>query len=696
MVSRTLTALIAAVVTAWNDCAFPEVGYFAMDELPGISYTYALAAMNGNMYSGGYTKGHFAMIGVTDSGDVAPVPGAAIFGQATSNVQNLYISETDSSGSMLKSWWFKGSAIQVGQIGHGKQTNSIDAHSGLHKMMDNAHLAVKGGFRQLLQLPDGTSLSSASRLNTNWQVPFVMKLDVSKDAGVGPGTTGWHKLMDDGYPGGAEVYSVDGDASGNMIVSFKGCASFDATATGYDRYGRTVQGAATGCTSYLAKLAASDGAEVWKHAVPTSWLSSCRVITDGSTYCGWSMSASSGTLDFGNGVTVVSEDSKAGIVKFDANGDALWAKATASHAFGDLAVSADGSLLVIVGSAGGYGSAGWASRISTLATREGDVLWSDQGGVGTHGFRGVEVTDDNTEVFVFGQVNGETTMVDTNGESTMLRSRGSYEAYIAAYDAADGSGKYAMDGGGTGMEYFFAFAKDPSTNELYVGGTSRSEYITWGAISRKNVMYNGQPGENNPDTSSAVGSSKAFVVQIKTADVSTASCLNQCNAPLQALDVKAGYCYIDRYCYADGAAAPYSGYGCYACNAATPLEWSGPDTTNHCFIDDKCVQVGAFAQVQSGRSTVDDPCQMCDNSKNTTGYSAVAGCLLPTSSFQAGCYEEDGTLSIAPPSLPPPAPTPRFQKVKTTLTTAVVAGVAYVQGLKAGVAPPMPPFSHPA
>ena len=45
----------------------------------------------------------------------------------------------------------------------------------------------------------------------------------------------------------------------------------------------------------------------------------------------------------------------------------------------------------------------------------------------------------------------------------------------------------------------------------------RSEYITWGPVSRKNVMYNGQPGENNPDTSSPVGSSKAFVVQIKTA-----------------------------------------------------------------------------------------------------------------------------------------------------------------------------------
>merc|ERR1712087_267483 len=134
------------------------------------------------------------------------------------------------------------------------------------------------------------------------------------------------------------------------------------------------------------------------------------------------------------------------------------------------------------------------------------------------------------------------------------------------------------------MEYFFAFAKDPDTNDVYVGGTSRSEYITWGPVSRKNAMYNGQPGENNPDTSSPVGSSKAFVVQIKTTSVVAASCLNKCDDayPLQASDVKPGHCYIDRYCYADGEYAPYAGDECRKCESATnAIEWSAPDTTAH-------------------------------------------------------------------------------------------------------------------
>merc|ERR1711865_1239872 len=40
-----------------------------MDEGVGISYSYALAAMNGNIYSGGYTKGNFALVGITNSAD---------------------------------------------------------------------------------------------------------------------------------------------------------------------------------------------------------------------------------------------------------------------------------------------------------------------------------------------------------------------------------------------------------------------------------------------------------------------------------------------------------------------------------------------------------------------------------------------------------------------------------------------------
>jgi len=641
--------LCLSAASAWNKCAFPQVDYCALDEGVGISYSYALAAMNGNMYSGGYTKGNFAFVGLTDGADVNPNPSASLWGDTTSNVQSLYVAEVSSSGSMTKAWLFKGSAIQIGQIGHGRQTNSIDAHTGMHAMLDNDHIAVKGGFRQLLELPDGTLWSSATRINTNDQVPFVMSIDVSSTQGIGSGTTGWAKLMDSGHAGGATVYSVDGDTTGNMIVTYEGCSGFDSAATSYDNYGRPVQGAMTGCAKYVTKLAAADGTEVWKHGIPTM-LSACRTITDGSFFCGWSMLASAGTLDFGNGITVVSEASKVGIVKYNANGIAQWAKATASTSFSDLAVSKTGTLLAVVGSPGGYGATAILSRIDTSSGNEGNVLWSDSGGVGSHGFRGVEVTDDDQEVFAFGQLTSDETLTDTNGRTTTLRSRGSYEVFVVAYDATDGSGKYAMDGGGTGMEYFFAMASDPVTHDIYVGGTTRSEYITWGDVTRKNVMYNGQPGLNNPDTSSPVGSSKAFVVKLKST-LTTPSCLTTCNSayPLQASDVKSGHCYIDRHCYADGTASPYSGSECTRCDAATdPLQWSPPDTSAACFINGACVASGAHAQVRAGRSYVDDPCLHCDPSISSSAYSPVAGCNLP-STFRAGCYMDNGSevMSLA-------------------------------------------------
>ena len=84
-----LTLLLAlATAHAWNDCAFPEVGYFAAEEGIGYSSGYAGAAMNGKMYMGGQTKGHFALLGIKDGGGiVTPEPAATLWGDVGSNVQ---------------------------------------------------------------------------------------------------------------------------------------------------------------------------------------------------------------------------------------------------------------------------------------------------------------------------------------------------------------------------------------------------------------------------------------------------------------------------------------------------------------------------------------------------------------------------------------------------------------------------------
>ena len=349
-------------------------------------------------------------------------------------------------------------------------------------MVDGAHLAVKGGFEQLLTLPDGTVWSSARMTNGDtrlpWgQVPFVMKLDVSKTAGVGAGTTGWAKMMDDGYPGGVDVTSMDGDAMGDMIVTYTGCATWDPDVDNGSRRGVPLPpGKGLDCTDHVQKLAAADGAVVWTKAIP-KMLRSCRTTTDGSFFCGWSMAASDGTLDFGDGVTVVSEDGKAGIIKFNSAGVAQWAKAAAATTFSNLEVSHDGTLLAYQGYSFSVRSSS-VTRIDTSAGYEGNVLWTDtDSGVGTHGFRDLAVTHDGSAVYAYGQITGGVgdVMTDATGSSMTLRSRGSYDVFVARFDATTGAGQWAIDGGGSGLDYFLGIAADPTTNDVFVAGSTRCD-----------------------------------------------------------------------------------------------------------------------------------------------------------------------------------------------------------------------------
>ena len=324
-------------------------------------------------------------------------------------------------------------------------------------------------------------MSNGDTRKPQGQVPFVIKLDVSKTKGVGANTSGWAKMMDDGYPGGLSMISVDGDASGDMIVSLTGCATWNATFQNPPgRYGPTAPGASADCTHNLQKLAAADGAALWTKAVPHT-LHSCRAITDGSFFCGWTMAASDGTLDFGNGVTVAGVDNTAGIIKYDGAGVAQWAKPTATTSFALLEVSHDGTLLAYYGSpprsSGMSGSQ--VSRIDTSAGNEGNVLWTDtDSGVGTHGFRDIAVTHDGREVLAYGQISGGQgdVMTDATGSSMTLRSRGVSDIFVACFDAANGAGKWALDGGGSDTEYFLGgIVADPSTNDIYVAGYTRCD-----------------------------------------------------------------------------------------------------------------------------------------------------------------------------------------------------------------------------
>ena len=54
--------------------------------------------------------------------------------------QHLQLSETDSTGKLLQTWFFEGTAQQFGSIAHGEQTNEVDSYDGIKAMLDDNHL----------------------------------------------------------------------------------------------------------------------------------------------------------------------------------------------------------------------------------------------------------------------------------------------------------------------------------------------------------------------------------------------------------------------------------------------------------------------------------------------------------------------------------------------------------------------------
>ena len=413
-------------------------------------------------------------------------------------------------------------------------------------------------------------------------------------------------------------------------------------------YGMSCSGGKVGTAHYLAKLAAADGSEVWKKTVPHA-LKMCTAINDGSIFCSYTMSSSDGALDFGDGITMPAVVSTmTGVVKFNSAGVTQWAKVTHAAAVpltGGLAVNELGTALVIIGKVTGS-PLDLLSRIDTSAGNEGNILWTDTGGGGgTHGFRGVQVSNDGTQVTTFGQINvgAPLTLTDSLGSATTVTSHGSYTIFVAAYDGATGTGKWAMDAGSEHTDYFFAFGIDYDTNDIFVGGAvyGTPREFKWGDVKRKNAQRQYKAGEKI----GSYGDTKGFTVQIKSTTTPPSCLTNTCSAAAgpQASDVKPDMCYIDRHCYNKGDFSPYPGQECKKCDPTTSagrMAWSAPDTTSMCFIGGKCVAEGTggpvpYSCMSRGRPSTcykPDPCNKCIPSVSGTAYSPVAekGCMVST------------------------------------------------------------------
>ena len=234
-----------------------------------------------------------------------------------------------------------------------------------------------------------------------------------------------------------------------------------------------------------------------------------------------------------------------------------------------------------------------------LAAADGAVEWI----IDVPYCRGIRASQDGESVMLMG---GPYSGWAELGGLT-LRSRGSTDTFVAKVDAADGTGIWAIDGGGGKMEYPWAFDVDAAGN-TYVGGLTSSPSLSFGARTITNLMHKDSGGD---------GKNQFFVAKLGSTE-SMPPCVSACTAsgPI----VEAGSCFIDSYCYDDMAPSPYRNSECMACRSGeSQTEWVGVSSV-HCVIDGRCHADGDYLQGSND-------CQKCSVAESDNSWTRVCSGL---------------------------------------------------------------------
>jgi hypothetical protein len=629
MKRSTRLALITMHLTGaagWATCEFPSIDWIVVDSGVGKSATQKVTTLGTNTFIGGYAGGETILassssntrITNTESDWLSPCS----YGCSQTGQMDMHISKIDDAGVPQAIWIFEGEAL-----------GSSPGWSVLHGMEDGAHLAAATAISGNLTLPGGAKIvNQAIQGGTG----LVIKLGAD-------GTVAWHVAFNS--PAGSSVYSVDGDAAGNMFVHYSTCVVCTADCVAEtDRYGRPTGSNAPTCSKHLAMLASSNGAELWKKTFTstatasvspghirlqrTGGSSAASTIYAWGTVNGTAVTVDSCTITSATGGTVP----QAVIFKIDAtDGSVTWCSAptgnkAVSSGYIDISSATSNPVLAVQGGFSGtvtFGSGAaetnltashgyYTSFVARLSITDGSLVWAEQ----TPMARGVQVTPDNSYVGVFAQTGGTTDRValtDTGGVTTTVRSRGSWDLIAIKLAASNGAGVYAIDGGGDDMEYFHGFGMN-SDGDMLISGYSRSGSFHFG----NHMMPNNQSVANG-----GAGDNKIYTIQV-SATSTTPSCVSSCasNTPV----VSAGSCFIDNYCYANAVAAPYPSMACFKCDTSiSQTDWSGPDLSAHCFIagargaPSSCWANGAAQPGASSRSPPSS-CYACLTDKSTSTW----------------------------------------------------------------------------
>jgi hypothetical protein len=181
---------------------------------------------------------------------------------------------------------------------------------------------------------------------------------------------------------------------------------------------------------------------------------------------------------------------------------------------------------------------------------------------------------------------------------------------MGKFSASDGTGHWGAAMGGAGSDYAYDMTITPH-GPLAVG-YSESESTTVGDVTVNNLQQDVENGQR-----------ALFVIQLSSTDKKP-SCIDQCpSGNINDATIKAGNCYVDDVCIANGAFSPVR--TCFRCDSATAQQdLTGPITDNHCYIGDACRARGEGAPTYA-RYGSNSVCETCDPDKDPDAWSLASG-----------------------------------------------------------------------
>jgi hypothetical protein len=599
MLYKTL-ALNVALVSGWATCQFPKVDWFVVDQGTGKSATQKVAGMGSDVFISGYAANTTTLTSTSSATTLTSTSESM-----SNSAPDLHISKIGADGTPLLTKIFK--CVECG---------STPSFAVIHAA-ESGQLAAVGSTPGDLTL--GTASEVVSGLTAGSNVGYIALFDTNIKLI-------WYKTIESS--GGVSITGADGDAQGSVYATYKTCipCTDPETCVAEMSYGRPTGRLEPTCSQHLGKFA--NGNAVWSVDLPaTVTLGYLRVGRTGTSDAATDIYTTFKN-DSPSTVSGISVTQGGGVMKFNAaDGSLVWFAHPAdgvSASYIDVSPSATDPFIAISGSLYGSKTMGpntvvgnlgaMSSYIARMSTTDGSIVWAEAVPMS----RGVQITPDNQYVGVFSQTTGDTDVValtDTGGVTTTMRSRGSWDLIAIKLDAATGDGVYAIDGGGDGMEYFHGFGMT-SNGDLLISGYSRSNSFHFGTHTLPNAQSRSHGGD---------GQNKVYTIQV-SADSYTPTCVDSCasNTPV----VKSGHCFIDHYCYADGAYSTYPANACFKCDvSASQSAWTGPDVTagdGYCFINDVCIPNGSAKPGATSRSAP-SACQTCDVTKSTDDWTTTHG-----------------------------------------------------------------------